>query len=114
MSWAWRPNEIRAFLDTTDREKAKDLASWMGRSIPAIMGMRRKLKRPRELGVEDRREHVQLLQLNDGFIQRHDLAAIRRRAEIGGIEVKPFLRRGRLYGRPRLVTAHSRRPQRKR
>jgi len=110
MKAAWSRGEIAMFMRLTDQLIAKDLARLLGRSKAAIEGMRRKLKRLRELGVRSSAELVRLLGVCDVFVQHHSLEQIRRRARTG-ITVKPFLRPGLLYGRPHLVRAHSRKPQ---
>jgi hypothetical protein len=108
---AWSKSDIERFLALNDRRKASDLAQLLDRTQPAIEGMRRKLKRLRELGITRRPELKRLLALNEGFVQKHTLAQIRARARQSSIPVRPFLRRGLRYQRPGLVHAHSRLPQ---
>ena len=80
---AWSKDEIRSFLAFTTCCNAQSLASRLDRSKAAIEGMRRKLKRLRELGVRNRAELVRLLGVCDMFVQHHSLEQIRRRARTG-------------------------------
>jgi hypothetical protein len=67
--------------------------------------MRRKLRRLRELGA-DPEELEKLLAVSEEIILNQDLAAIRRRAGLPLVQVRHYLRRGRITGRPHLVDDH--------
>ncbi len=109
---AWSKSEVEWFLAFTDHHTAPELARRSGRTKAAIEGMRRKLKRLRELGVSDHRELVQLMgAVNEGFVQTHRLPEIRMRAEQPGIIVRPFMRHGIRCPKRHLVAAHVRQPQ---
>jgi len=106
---AWSPKEISCFLAWTEKLPARSIALRLGRSQPAVMGMRRKLKRLRELDAAEA-ELAVLLKINEALVLRRSLAEIRRRAQLLAVPVKHYLRRGRLTGKPHLVDDHLRRP----
>jgi hypothetical protein len=110
MRRAWTEAEILRYLQLHARGIPADgiACGIPGRTRVAILAMNRKLKRLGELGVKDGADLVRLLALNDGFLQGHTLAAIRRRAARPGVPVRAFVRRGRLYGLPGMVEAHTR------
>ncbi len=76
---AWTPEEISRFLDYNDGSTCFAVAWSLGRSMPAIQGMRRKLKRLRVLQARPG-ELEQLLAVNERIVLTQDLAEIRRRA----------------------------------
>ncbi len=107
---AWTPKEISRFLDLqVEGSTAQRIAARLGRTVPAIMGMRRKIKRLGELQAAPA-ELEQLLTINESTIQRGPLSEIRRRAGLPLVQVRHYLRRGRVSGRPHLVDGHVRRP----
>ena len=106
---AWEKWEISCFLSRTDTMTAEEIATQIGRSVPAVQAMRRKLKRLRELGVKGFLKLRDLLYVNDGYVHSHTLAEIRARAKEPRVPVREHLRRGKVYGRPHLVEAHERR-----
>jgi hypothetical protein len=108
---AWTPKEISRFLElqVTEGMTGQCIAARVGRSKAAVQGMRRKIKRLRELRA-DPEELEGLLAVSESIILRKDLAAIRRRAGLPLVQVRHYLRRGRVTGRPHLVDGHVRRP----
>jgi hypothetical protein len=112
---AWAPKEISRFLDlqVTDGMTAQRIAARVGRSKPAVQSMRRKIKRLRGLGA-DPEELEELLVVSESIILRQGLAVIRKRAGLPLVQVRHYLRRGRVTGRPHLVDEHVRRPVEKR
>ena len=106
MKGPWTDREIERFL-ALNRLKAKNIAKYgVSRSIPAIMAMRRKLKRLQELGAAPG-ELPQLLTVSNAFVETHTLVFIRRRAQEDLVPVRQFVRRSR-YRKPHLVEAHKR------
>ena len=106
---AWEPSEILQFLARTDAHTASELAAVLQRSRAGIQGMRRKLKRLQDLGASPQ-ELPRLLVVNEVLMLHGGLREIRRRAGLPLVQVRNYLRRGRLTGRPHLVLEHVRRP----
>jgi len=104
---AWSKQEIAEFLIYNPHNTAAYLVWRLHRTKAAIMGMRRKLKLLRELGV--RQDLVRMLQVNEVYYG--SLSEIRRRAAVDDVPVKPFLRRNRLNPGVHLVNEHQRQPQ---
>lgn len=109
---AWKPEEISLFLRWTYRLPALQLAVKAGRTMPAVQGMRRKLRRLLVLGAANS-ELPGLLAVNEALVLTGTIQQIRRRAAESVVPVKPYLRRGRETGRPHLVDEHARRPAEK-
>jgi hypothetical protein len=108
----WRPwtdAEIIWFLAFTDFHTAEDLAARGGRSIAAIMGMRRKLWRLREVGA-NAEQLPQLLRLSEPVIAKHELRALLARTRTPSVKVKSFVRRSRFSGNPEYVDEYERSP----
>ena len=108
---AWAPREILYFLDLNAKGiPAEGIACGLGnRSKGAVQGMRRKLKRLQELGAAQT-ELPRLLAVSEGLALSRGLLTIRHRAGLPWVQVRHYLRRGRLTGRPHLVGEHCRRP----
>lgn len=106
---AWGPREIARFLAWTGMRPAREIAARLGRSLPAINGMRRKLKRLQELGATST-ELARLLAVNEDLILQQGLRQIRIRAGEPLVQIRHYLRRGRVTGRPHLVDEHVRLP----
>ena len=108
---AWTPQEISRFLtlQVTDGMTAWIIARSLGRSQAAVQSMRRKIKRLRVLHASPA-ELEELLVVSESIILHQDLAAIRKRAGLPLVQVRHYLRRGRVTGRPHLVDDHVRLP----
>jgi hypothetical protein len=104
----WDQSERRVFLELTDRHTAEYISHQLLRSKPAIQGMRRKLKRLRELGVTDPWELKALLAVHEAIVLVGSLREIRDRAALDLVPVKRFVRRSRVTGKPHLVSPHKR------
>jgi hypothetical protein len=105
----WTCSEVDRFLEL-DRKgiPATGIACGLGRTPSAIHGMRRKLRRLRELGASER-EIPKLLHVNDSFVQANELAEIRARANHDDlVPVRPFVRRSSTTGELHLVEQHAR------
>jgi hypothetical protein len=81
----------------------------LGRTLPAVNGMRRKLKRLQELEAAPA-EIARLLAVNEDLVLKKGLREIRKRADQAVVQVKHYLRRGRVTGRPHPVDDHVRLP----
>lgn len=111
---AWMPKEISRFLSLqVEGLTAELIAARLGRTRPAVMGLRRKLKRLRGLKASPV-ELEQLLAVNESIVLRQSLTEIRSRAGLPLVQVKHYLRRGRVTGKPHLVAEHVRVPVEKR
>ncbi len=106
---AWTPKEAGRFLALTYRLRAEQLAAQLSRSLPAIQGMRRKLKRLLVLGASNDELDL-LLAVNERIVLSRGLQEIRGRAQQPLVPVQHYLRRGRATGRPHLVGEHLRFP----
>mgnify|MGYP001558576184 CR=1 FL=1 len=111
MKRAWSPDEIATFLMLDAKGIPADgiACGLVHRSKAAVQGMRRKLKRLRELGVTDPSEQLALLAVHEA--QYRDLSQIRDRAGKPDVPVKPFLRRNPLSPGVHLVGEHARQKQ---
>jgi hypothetical protein len=107
MSPVWSKEEIAKFLLLNGKGIPADgiACGLVHRTKAAVQGMRRKLKRLRELGASSS-ELAALLQVHEGYYS--SLPEILQRAREPLVPVKPFIRRNRVTGRPLLVSEHKR------
>jgi hypothetical protein len=106
---AWTAKEISCFLAWTDRLPARSIAARLGRTLPAVNGMRRKLARLQQLKAEPA-EFPELLAVAEDLVLKKGLPEIRKRARLAVVPVSKYLRRGRVTGKPHLVDDHVRLP----
>jgi hypothetical protein len=106
---SWTPREIKDFLHYQWLGRTtREISGQVGRTVPAINSMRRKLKRLGELGVVDHPHLVELLAVSEAIVLTRTLRTIERRAREDLVEVRQFVRRARWTRKAHLVGPYKR------
>ena len=112
MKWTLRKAEHFVRLNENDgisyRHTAQWIANLIGCTKPVIQSMRRKARRLASLGVTSPLDLARLLLVPEYVILEQPLRRIEAYSHRSAVEVKSFLRRGRVTGRPHLVEEHER------
>ena len=105
---SWAKQEIRDFLQLHGAGRTtREISGQLERTVPAVQGMLRKLKRLNDLHISPP-DLVAFLAVSNAFVETHTLAQIRRRSAEDLTPVERFVRRSRWYRRPHLVGPYKR------